>query len=81
MKKLIFGLVLGLLLSMQAIAQEDYFFPGEKFDPSIPSPSQFLGYKIGDWHTRYDLIVKYFERLDQLSEHAKLQAKHLQLGP
>ena len=73
MKKLIFGLVLGLLLSMQAIAQEDYFFPGEKFDPSIPSPSQFLGYSLGDWHTRYDLIVKYFERLDQLSELAKLQ--------
>jgi len=61
MKKSIAGLLLGLLLSIQTFAQEDYFFPGEKFDPSIPSPSQFLGYKIGDWHTRYDLIVKYFE--------------------
>ena len=73
MKKSIAGLLLGLLLSIQTFAQEEYFFPGEKFDPSIPSPSQFLGYKIGDWHTRYDLIVKYFERLDQLSELAKLQ--------
>ncbi len=73
MKKSIAGLLLGLLLSIQTFAQEDYFFPGEKFDPSIPSPSQFLGYKIGDWHTRYDLIVKYFEKLDQISELAKLQ--------
>jgi hypothetical protein len=54
-------------------AQEEYYFPGEKFDPAIPSPSQYLGYPIGDWHTRYDLIVKYFEKLDQLSPLAQLQ--------
>lgn len=73
MKKSLFTLFLGLLLSLSVSAQEDYFFPGEKFDPSIPSPSQFLGYPIGDWHTRYDLIVKYFEKLDALSEMAQLQ--------
>jgi hypothetical protein len=66
-------LILTLLLSNLAQAQEEYYFPGEKFDPAIPSPSQFLGYPIGDWHTRYDLIVKYFEKLDQLSPMAKLQ--------
>lgn len=54
-------------------AQEEYYFPGEKFDPTIPSPSQFLGYPVGDWHTRYDLIVKYFEKLDQISPMAQLQ--------
>ncbi len=73
MKKSFLGVIFTLVLSMQAFGQEDYFFPDEKFDPTIPSPSQFLGYKIGEWHTRYDLIVKYFEKLDQISELAKLQ--------
>ena len=73
MKKSFLGVIFALVLSMPVVGQEDYFFPDEKFDPSIPSPSQFLGYKIGDWHTRYDLIVKYFEKLDQISELAKLQ--------
>src|SRR5690606_15976083 len=64
---------LTLLISPVALAQEDYYFPGEKFDPAIPAPSQYLGYEIGEWHTRYDLIVKYFEKLDELSELAQLQ--------
>ncbi|GAA0879984.1 M14 family metallopeptidase [Algoriphagus jejuensis] len=66
-------LILTFFLCQFTFAQEDYYFPGEKFDPAIPSPSDFLGYEIGEWHTRYDLIVKYFEKLDQASEMAQLQ--------
>ena len=73
MKKPVLSLILGLFLSVSAVAQEEYYFPGETFDPAIPSPSQFLGYPIGDWHTRYDLIVKYFEKLDAISEMAELK--------
>ena len=73
MKKSFLSLILGLFVSISAFAQEEYFFPGETFDPAIPSPSQFLGYPIGDWHTRYDLIIKYFEKLDQISELAELK--------
>ena len=73
MKKSFLSLIVGLIVSISAFAQEEYFFPGETFDPAIPSPSQFLGYPIGDWHTRYDLIIKYFEKLDQISELAELK--------
>ncbi len=73
MQKIVLSLIFTLFLGRFAVAQEEYYFPGEKFDPAIPSPSQFLGYPIGDWHTRYDLIVKYFEKLDQLSPMAQLQ--------
>lgn len=73
MYKPLLWVFLTLLISPVSLAQEDYYFPGEKFDPAIPSPSHFLGYPIGDWHTRYDLIVKYFEKLDQVSELAQLQ--------
>ena len=73
MKKSFVGVIFGILLSIPVFGQEDYFFPGEKFNPNIPSPSQFLGYPIGNWHTRYDLIIKYFEKLDAVSDLAQLQ--------
>ncbi|NVJ85324.1 MAG: zinc carboxypeptidase [Algoriphagus sp.] len=73
MKKLYIALIALLTGISQSFAQTDYFFPGESFDSTIPSPEEFLGYPIGDWHTRYDLIVKYFEKLDELSELATLQ--------
>ncbi|MCS5489930.1 M14 metallopeptidase family protein [Algoriphagus limi] len=73
MKKLYFALIAFLVGISQSMAQTDYFFPGESFDSTIPSPEEFLGYPIGDWHTRYDLIVKYFEKLDEVSELATLQ--------
>ena len=57
-----------------AAAQSDYFFPaGETFDPGIPSPQEFLGYPIGDFHTRHDRIVSYMEELARLSDRATFQ--------
>ncbi|NNM33750.1 MAG: zinc carboxypeptidase [Gemmatimonadetes bacterium] len=55
-------------------AQTDYFFPaGESFDSSVPSPEEFLGYPIGDFHTRHDRIVAYMEELARLSDRATFQ--------
>jgi hypothetical protein len=49
----------------------DYFFPaGQQFDPSIPTPAQFLGYEIGTHHTRHDRIVAYMQELARLSDRA-----------
>lgn len=73
MKKLYLVLIAFLIGFGQSKAQSEYFFPEESFDPAIPSPEEFLGYPIGDWHTRYDLIVKYFEKLDEISDLASLQ--------
>lgn len=57
-----------------ASAQNNYFFPaGVSFDPAIPSPEQFLGYPVGDWHTRHDRIVSYFQELARVSPKAHFQ--------
>lgn len=57
-----------------AQAQNNYFFPGgTSFDPAVPTPEQFLGYPIGDWHTRHDRIVSYFEELAKVSPKAHFQ--------
>jgi hypothetical protein len=52
-----------------------YFFPAgqQSFDPSIPSPEQFLGYPIGSHHTRHDRIVSYFQELARHSDRATYQ--------
>lgn len=66
--------LLFLLASLKVCAQNDYFFPsGVAFDPAIPTPEQFLGYPIGNWHTRHDRIVAYFQELAKVSPKARLQ--------
>jgi hypothetical protein len=51
-----------------------YFFPeGQRFDESIPSPEEFLGYDIGTHHTRHDRIVAYMQELARLSDRATYQ--------
>ncbi len=63
-----------LLLGVNAFAQNNYFFPaGVTFDPAIPTPEQFLGYPVGDWHTRHDRIVSYFQELARVSPKAHFQ--------
>ena len=58
-----------------ASAQDtSYFFPeGTSFDPAVPSPEQFLGYRIGTYHTRHDRIAAYMQALADLSDRATLQ--------
>lgn len=57
-----------------AEAQTEYFFgTGDTFDPSIPTPAEFLGYEIGSHHTRHDQIVAYIRELARLSDRASYQ--------
>ncbi len=66
-------LVLLLFCSSYTYSQ-DYFLEKYKpFDTSIPSPEAFLGYGIGEHHTRHDLIVAYLEKLAALSDKASMQ--------
>lgn len=69
------GIALLLLLTSQLIiAQKNYFYPSsDPFNPEIPTPEQFLGYPIGDQHTRHDKIVAYLKELDRLSDRVSTQ--------
>ena len=68
-------LLLLLWLSQSAVfAQNDYFFPkGVTFNPAIPSPEQFLGYPVGDFHTRIDRMAAYMEALAAASDRAHFE--------
>lgn len=67
--------LLFILLPCSVQSQNDYYFPeGLNFDESIPSPAEFLGYEIGDWHTRHARMVSYMEKLAQISPKAQIQS-------
>ena len=73
LKKTITSFLLAFLL-LQLSAQESYFYPNTgTFNPAIPTPEQFLGYGIGDQHTRHDQLVNYFHELDRLSDRVTLE--------
>ena len=71
MKKLIYYSI--IIISFNYSFTQDYFL--ENFGPyneNIQSPEDFLGYEIGDQHTRHDLILAYFKYLSAVSERADL---------
>ena len=66
-------LLLLVFLYGTTISAQDYFY--QKFQPfnsEIPSPKAFLGYGIGEHHTRHDLIVAYLEKLAEVSDRASI---------
>lgn len=52
---------------------QDYFYGNQgPFDENIPSPEEFLGYPVGEYHTRHDRVVAYFKKLASLSDKATI---------
>ena len=53
-------LLLNLIFLGSLYSQDYYFSKYSPFDTDIMSPEEFLGYPIGEMHTRHDLIVSIF---------------------
>ncbi|MCH8568117.1 MAG: zinc carboxypeptidase [Balneolales bacterium] len=50
-----------------------YFLPGDvSYDSSIPEPGEILGFNIGEWHLRHDLMVRYLEALAAASDRVEI---------
>ncbi len=51
-----------------------YYLPQDiHYDSAVPTPKQFLGFEVGEWHVRPDQIVRYFELLAESSPRCQLQ--------
>lgn len=51
-----------------------YFLPaGTEYDPEVPLPSAVLGFEVGEWHVRHDLLVAYMQALASHSDRVGLQ--------
>ncbi len=51
----------------------NYYLPQIKYDSSIPTPEEFLGYQIGEWHISHDQLVSYCKELARLSDRIALK--------
>lgn len=51
----------------------DYYLPSGAYNPSIPTPAQWLGYEVGEWHASHDQLVGYMKALDAASDRISLQ--------
>ena len=59
------------IFSISIITAQDYFLKKhEPYNTNIPSPEEFLGYGIGEQHTRHDQIVAYLKKLSEVSNRA-----------
>ncbi|MFZ4861265.1 M14 family zinc carboxypeptidase [Sphingobacterium sp. Mn56C] len=67
-------ILLFLLAATLTKAQDKYYF-GEsaRFNPDIPTPEAFFGFRIGTSLVRYDKVVEYFKLLAQKSDRASLE--------
>ena len=70
--KFVFAIILSVVMVNTATAQDYFLKDKAPFNPDIPSPEQFLGYPIGEQHTRHDQIVTYFQKLADISDRATI---------
>lgn len=57
---LLLAITVSCAASLRASQPLDYFLPaGTAYDPRVPTPEQFLGFQVGDWHIRSELNVAY----------------------
>ncbi len=76
MKKHILGILLFSSIFFTGLAQEsmDYFLPKDVvYNKDIPTPEEFFGQKIGDWHLNHEQILSYLHEIDRLSDRAIIQ--------
>ena len=50
-----------------------YYLPDLEYDPAIPTPEEFLGWQIGDWHISHDLQQAYMRTLAEASDRIELE--------
>jgi hypothetical protein len=61
------------LLSAQTKPILEYYLPGFEYNPAIPTPADWLGYEVGEWHATHDQLLGYMKALDAASERITLQ--------
>jgi hypothetical protein len=65
----IFLLTFSLLTNSQVTL--DYYMPkGVSYNSSIPTPKQFFGHEIGEWHLTHDKLYYYMLELAKVSDRA-----------
>ena len=77
MKKLLLLPLFSLTLFSMVYSQQKqpltYYLPDISYDKNIPTPEEFLGYQIGEWHISHDQQLAYMRKLAELSPRVTLK--------
>ncbi len=69
---MVFLSLFGVSLCAQTTDLE-YLPDNQNYDPSIPLPSDILGYPVGTWHVRHDQLVHYMYALADASDRIAIE--------
>jgi len=62
-------LILGFTSTLSAQVALDYYLPKDtKYDSAVPTPQSWLGFQVGEWHVRHDLLAGYMKALAAASD-------------
>jgi len=50
-----------------------YYLPDITYDAEIPTPKEYLGWQIGDWHISHDLLQGYMKLLAEKSDRLEVE--------
>ncbi len=70
--KLSFILFFSFCLSANGQKEINYYLPDMEYDSSIPTPEEFLGYQIGEWHITHDQLNYYMRALANASDRVQI---------
>ncbi len=63
-----------ILLALQAQKPElSYYLSESSYDSAVPSPEEFLGYQVGEWHVSHDQLKYYMEKLAETSDRVRIE--------
>ncbi|MEM9885144.1 MAG: M14 family metallopeptidase [Bacteroidota bacterium] len=63
--------LLSLQLTLAQVATT-YYLPDIAYDKNVPSPEEFFGHQIGEWHLSHDKQYAYMKELARVSDRVKL---------
>ncbi len=64
MRNLILIFILTLSINLNSQTHLSYYFENsEKFNQTIPKPSEIIGHEVGEWHVTHDKLVQYMYAL------------------
>lgn len=75
MKKIITTLLFAFIALLSNSQEKlEYYLPADvTYDQNIPTPEQFFGQQIGEWHLTYDQVLFYVKEIARVSDRAVLQ--------
>ncbi len=57
-----------------AQVSDSYYLPQQvRYNPAIPTPQQYFGFQVGDWHIQYEQLLGYIKKVASLSDRFQMK--------